>query len=202
MTSTAWRHEATGGDLCKGFAAGLVGGLAATWVMTLGMAAQRKVERRIAERSERRARQRAYQHAWSAAEGHAGGEDQERPHDPDEAEPATQKVAEAVSEGVFHRELSEEEKRKAGPVVHYAFGATMGGLYGAVAELLPSVTIGAGLPFGAGFWLVAEEIVVPALGLTPPPHRVPVKKHALGLGGHLLYGGILEGVRRLVRSQW
>jgi uncharacterized membrane protein YagU involved in acid resistance len=58
--------------------------------------------------------------------------------------------------------------------VHYAFGAATGGLYGAVAEFAPEVTTAADLPFGAAFWLVADEIAVPLLGLSKGPKEYPV----------------------------
>lgn len=200
MSSTAWQHEVTGADLARGFAAGVVGGLAATWVMTVAMAAERRVQRRIASRVAAGRRQRAYQHAWTATGGEEEAEEgTERPQDEGQ-EPATQKAAEAVSAGVLGHELRGDEKEVAGQVVHYAFGATMGGVYGVLAEVLPPVTIGAGMPFGVGLWLVADELAVPALGLTPPPHRTPLQKHAIGFGGHLAYGTVLEGGRRLLRA--
>lgn len=45
--------------------------------------------------------------------------------------------------------MTKREKRVAGPSVHYALGASMGGIYGVAAELAPSVRAGAGVPFGA-----------------------------------------------------
>src|SRR5262249_2703357 len=69
-------------------------------------------------------------------------------------ENATVKAAEAISEGAFGHELQQSEKEPAGAAVHYAFGTTTGALYGALAEVAPQVTTVAGLPFGAGFWLL------------------------------------------------
>ncbi|HWS99842.1 MAG TPA: DUF1440 domain-containing protein [Pyrinomonadaceae bacterium] len=118
----------------------------------------------------------------------------------EEQDDATVKAARAVSEGVFGHELKESEKETAGAVVHYAFGTATGGLYGAVAELSPEVTAGAGLPFGVAFWLVADETAVPLLGLAKAPTEYPVSTHVYALASHLVYGLTAELVRRAVRN--
>ncbi len=51
-----------------------------------------------------------------------------------------------------------------GEAVHYAMGAGSGLIYGIAAEVAPVTTAGLGLPFGAAVWLVADDVVVPALG--------------------------------------
>ncbi len=78
-------------------------------------------------------------------------------------------------------------------------GATSGAIYGAMAELLPSVTLGAGLPFGTAVWLIADEATLPALGLAKSPTEVPVSKHAYALASHFVYGLTTDIVRRVVR---
>ncbi|MDQ3133307.1 MAG: DUF1440 domain-containing protein, partial [Acidobacteriota bacterium] len=81
-----------------------------------------------------------------------------------------------------------------------AMGAASGAIYGTLAELSPVVTMGAGLPFGAAVWLVADEAAVPALGLSKSPIEVPPSKHAYALVSHFVYGATTEIVRRSVRS--
>ena len=113
---------------------------------------------------------------------------------------ATVKAANAVSEGVFGHRLKESEKKPAGAAVHYAFGSATGGLYGAAAEIAPQVTTGLGLPFGAAFWVVADEGVVPWLGLSKGPKEYPVSTHFYALASHLVYGLTAEMTRRAVRN--
>lgn len=48
-------------------------------------------------------------------------------------------------------------------------------------------------------WLGAHVIMVPALGLAPPPTRQPALKEALEFLLHLVYGAVTELGRRLVR---
>jgi len=113
---------------------------------------------------------------------------------------ATVKAAKAISESVFRHRLKESEKKPAGAAVHYAFGTATGGLYGAAAEIAPEVTTGLGLPFGVAFWLVADEGVVPLLGLSKGPTEYPVSTHAYALASHLVYGLTAEVTRRAVRN--
>ena len=115
------------------------------------------------------------------------------------SEDATVKVADGLTGWLVNRPLPEDRKPLAASIVHYAFGAGVGGFYGGVAEAWPRVTMLLGLPFGVGVWLGAHVIAVPALGLAAPPTRQPSSKEALELFLHLVYGAVTEGVRRLVR---
>jgi hypothetical protein len=51
-----------------------------------------------------------------------------------EKEDSTMKAAGKIAK-LAGRELSHEEKKKLGPVVHYSFGAGQGGVYGGVMEM-------------------------------------------------------------------
>jgi len=82
--------------------------------------------------------------------------------------------------------------------VHYAFGAGVGAIYGALAERAPVVSAGLGLLFGAAVWLGAHVITVPALGLARPPARQPRAKAMQEFALHLLYGLTTDVVRRLL----
>jgi putative membrane protein len=68
-----------------------------------------------------------------------------------------------------------------------------------VAEVVPEVTAGAGLPFGVAFWLVVDEGAVPLLGLSKGPMEYPLSTHAYALASHFVYGLTAELVRRSVR---
>ena len=70
----------------------------------------------------------------------------------------------------------------------------------ALAEIAPVVTIGAGTGYGAAVWALADETAVPLLGLGKSPAQRPVSQHVSGFVGHLVYGSVLDVVRRGVRS--
>src|SRR5205823_4483750 len=79
------------------------------------------------------------------------------------------RLANALSVAIFNHELTQSEKEVAGAVFHYAMGVSSGAIYGVVAEAMPETTIGAGLPFGAAIWVVVDEGLVPAVGLSKSP---------------------------------
>ena len=184
------------GNVLKGLAAGLVGGLVASFVMNEFQALWGKVSESIKELQGDNSSGQSGQQSQGGKQSSGGG----RPSQDGEQEPATVKAAEAISEGVFGHELTKEEKPAAGEAVHYAMGGGSGAIYGALAELAPAVTVGAGLPFGTAVWLLADEAAVPALGLSKAPTEYPLSTHVYALVSHFVYGLTTDIVRRAVRS--
>lgn len=181
-------------DVLKGLIAGLAGGLAASVVMNQFQALLGKLgDDEVKGHGAQSLQQGAPQHGVARVLQERGGKEEE---DDD----ATERVADAISQGVFNHKLTEREKDVAGTGVHYAFGVTTGGLYGAMSELAPGVMAGAGLPLGAFVWLTADEGIVPALGLSRLPTEYPLSTHAYSLASHLVYGLTAEIVRRVVRE--
>jgi hypothetical protein len=179
-------------EMWKGLVAGAAGGLVASWVMNQFQA----LWSRKAHETERPHGAQALQQG-SPRHGVARAL-QERGQDR-ESDTATVRMARLVSEDVFGHRLAESEKETAGAVAHYAMGATSGAIYGAAAELLPPATAGAGLPFGAAVWLIADELLVPALGLSKPAATYPLSTHAYAFASHLVFGVTTEMARRAVR---
>ncbi|HET9212304.1 MAG TPA: DUF1440 domain-containing protein, partial [Thermoanaerobaculia bacterium] len=145
-------------NLWKGAAAGLAAGLAATWAMTQFQ----HLSGKLVDRAKREDPQH------SAKRGK-----QESAQQKEQGDDATVKAADKLSRGLFHHPLSQDEKKVAGPAMHYGFGTLTGLAYGALAELAPAVTRGAGAPFGTAVWLGADEVAVPAFGLAGPPWEHP-----------------------------
>lgn len=170
------------GDVLKGMVAGVIGGLAASLAMDLFQNAVNKIAENM-EMSENDSSKKS-----------------SKKRKKKEQEPATVKAAEAITDGVFGHKLTKDEKKIADPVMHYAMGATSGAIYGAAAEFSSLTTVGEGLPFGTAVWLIADDVVVPALGLSKPPTEYPFSTHAYALSSHLVYGLTTEVVRKLVRK--
>lgn len=175
-------------NIWKGVVAGLAGGLIASWTMNQFQATWT----RIAEGSEKPHGAQS----MKPSDGSTGNQTE----DVNEQDDATVETAKVISEKVFGHELQESEKEPAGAAVHYAFGTVTGGLYGALAEVSPQVTTGAGLPFGAAFWLIADEVTVPLLGLAKAPTEYPPSTHVYALASHLVYGVTAEISRRALRQ--
>jgi hypothetical protein len=96
---------------------------------------------------------------------------------------AAEKAADAV--GV---ELSEDQRKQAGMVIHWALGAGAGAAYGILRNRVPGMDAAGGLLFGTAFWLAIDEGANYALRLTPGPAAFPWQTHARGLAGHLVFG--------------
>lgn len=138
-----------------------------------------------------------FQTLWSAASkklAEEQGVQQQQASSQDED--ATQETARIISEHVFDHELTKSEKQKAGPAVHYGIGTMMGAVYGVAAEMLPISRAGRGTVYGGTVWLFADEIAVPAFGLSGSPTKTPLSTHAQALASHLVYGFVTDLVRR------
>ncbi len=119
---------------------------------------------------------------------------------------ATIRAAAGISKTVFHHELTAAEKKWAGPAVHYAFGGLLGAAYGAMAGSNRLAAVGGGTGYGSAVWLLADEIGVPAAGLSDSTAKTPPMKHVQAWTSHLVYGLVTEGTRRAIlrvlRVRW
>jgi hypothetical protein len=182
-------------NVWKGLVAGLAAGLVASWTMNQFQAAWT----RVAEGFEKPHGAQSMQPTEGGSPNEVASSQAPDQEEKENQDDATVETAKVISRNVFGHELQESEKKPAGAAVHYAFGTVTGGLYGAMAEVTPEVTTGAGLPFGAVFWMVADEVAVPLLGLAKGPSAYPVSTHMYALASHLVYGVTAEFSRRAVR---
>lgn len=86
---------------------------------------------------------------------------------------------------------------------HFAFGATMGGLFGALGTALrvwpsrrrPALRgVAAGVVWGTLVWAASYRGWVPALGIMPPPRRDRPGRPLTMVLAHWIYGGTLGGL--------
>jgi hypothetical protein len=167
--------------LLGGLAAGVVGGIAATWVLD-------KYQQGALE-------------ATRAAESAMGAdpvlsrrqEDQLRSQQRTHAE-----AAERIAKSAFGRGLTRTQRRNAAPIVHYAIGALAGGAYGFAAEILPVVRRGYGTGYSNLLFLGGSQAMLPWLNLGAR-QKVPPAIHANGLSAAFIYGAVLETTRRILR---
>ena len=162
----------------RGVLAGVAGGLVASWMMNQFMSGPGKKLTEAVQTPEENRKQ---------AE-HADDDD------------ATMKAADAiVSTATGGRHLSREEKETDGPIVHYVFGALMGGVYGGLAEFSPAVRSGFGTSFASALFAGGDLVAVPALGLSGSPAEGNKAALITPYAAHLVYGWTTELVRRVVR---
>ena len=177
----------TGKHLAAGIAAGAASGLAASWLMLRfiqgpGFHLQESLKTRdeqFADTSEAARR---------------------RQHGEPEPETVTMQAADVfASNAPGGRHLSRAEKEQGGTIVHYAFGALMGAVYGAAAEYTALPGLGLGTVFGTGLWAATDLWSVPAVGFAKWPRGEPAGAHVSHWLAHLVYGAGMESTRRLLR---
>ena len=167
--------------LVRGILAGVAGGLFASWVMNEFLAGPGAALAKAVNTPE--------ENAQAAREN------------PEDQQDSTMKVADVIAETVTGgQHLTWEQQKEGGPIVHYAFGALMGGLYGGLAEYSDVVKTGFGTGFGSALFVGADLIGVPAFHLGPPPTKTPLHFLAPHYAAHVVYGAATELVRRIART--
>jgi hypothetical protein len=180
-------------SIAKGLVSGLVGGLAASWIMN-------QIQMMLSKAIEHDEKPHGGQSVQPGTPEHGAGAELAELGLDNPNDNAAERTANIVAAKVFDRELTEKEKHIGGELAHYAFGATTGAVYGAASEFFPEMTIGAGIPFGAAVWLIADEIVVPALGLSKSSKEYPLSHHSVSFAAHLVYGFTTDMFRKAARQ--
>lgn len=173
--------------LMSGLVAGAGAGLAASWLMNVFMAGPgEKLKEAMQSQDEK-----THEHLKQLRR-EARGEPKED---------ATMKAADKiVAAGTGGQHLSMEGKQKGGPVVHYVFGALMGGIYGGLAEYSRTARTGFGTGYGTALFAGADLMAVPALKLSPPLSESSPLSLVNPFAAHLVYGATTEALRRVFRA--
>jgi hypothetical protein len=176
-------------DMFRGAIAGVLGGIAGTLAMDAVSAAWTLGRRGHLDSRE----------ATLVQQGGRPDVEDAKQRGRDSGEPeavATSAVAERAARPLLGRPMSPRERHEGGRLVHYAFGALLGGIYGAVAERFPSLGTGLGVPFGLSVWVGGVEAALPLLRLSDPPTSYSPAEHAFGAVSHAAYGLTADLVRR------
>jgi hypothetical protein len=98
----------------------------------------------------------------------------------------------------FGKELQPAQPNKPGIAIHYNLGIGPGALYSVLVDRVPMIGKGRGLIYGLGLFLMQDEAINAASGLSGKPQLYPWQDHARGLVAHLVYGFVMDaGVRTL-----
>jgi hypothetical protein len=100
----------------------------------------------------------------------------------EQKEDSTMKAAGKISEEIG-RPGSREERKKAGPWVHYAFGTLVGAFSGVATEMELALVreinpVIVGSAYGTAVFLSAHEVAVPALKISSNPLKEPIHSDA------------------------
>jgi putative membrane protein len=105
-----------------------------------------------------------------------------------------------LAEKVAGHELAPATKAVATESIHWAFGATVGAAYGALAEFYPAATSRDGINFGMTLMALTHESALPAMGLSATPADQSSRERYSEMASHIAYGLVAETTRRIVRG--
>jgi hypothetical protein len=112
-----------------------------------------------------------------------------RHHTPEES--ATDALGRILYESVAGHPPSPATKRKLSWAVHIGYGLVVASIYAAVRggrDRRAAGAVAGGALFGAGLWLLGDELMVPMLGMSDKPARYPVSSHLQSLAQHIGFG--------------
>lgn len=112
-------------------------------------------------------------------------------------DPATVKAADSLKRLFGGDPVTQKRRALAGSLVHYAFGAVLGIAYAGLVAFDSSVAFGFGVAYAIVIALVFDDTLVPALGWGAWPWQSGLASQAYSLSSHIVFGVVLEGVRRL-----
>jgi len=161
----------------KGFALGLVGGL-------VGVMAMDYFQQRISPLlfgSESQESSHTGEHPHLSSITLVG-----RQHREDES--ATAALGRIVRTKTVGEEPDAGEKTDLSYLIHWAYGISQGGLYGATRAGVAGTDWWGGAIFGLGLWLLGDELIVPLLGLQEGPTAYSVQTHLNRAAMHWVYG--------------
>jgi hypothetical protein len=147
----------------------------------------------------------------AAREGHEGegaapgGDRTGRGVQPPQARGTADQDATVRASSILYRAVTGEDpshrgQRWLGSAAHYTFGGGAGVAYALASAQTPGLRTCHGMFYGALVWAIADEGIMPALGLSRGPGQLGLGVLAFGLAGHLVYGGALESTLRLSAS--
>jgi len=99
------------------------------------------------------------------------------------------------------KRLTEDQVTRWAWRFHKTFGVLSGVAYLKLRRAFPRLQRGCGLAFGAAFFLIGDELMIPLLRLTPGPLAFSWKVHARGAAAHLAYGVAAEATARLLDAR-
>ncbi|MEO8295726.1 MAG: DUF1440 domain-containing protein [Gemmatimonadota bacterium] len=108
-------------------------------------------------------------------------------------EKAAEKLANARRQPIWP-----EDRARQGSAIHWGLGIGAGALYGSLRNEVPMPGMLRGVAYGLAFWLVVDELLNPALRLTPGPRSFPWQAHGRGLAGHLVFGAVAEATLTMI----
>jgi uncharacterized membrane protein YagU involved in acid resistance len=105
-----------------------------------------------------------------------------------------------VAAGIFGQDIG-PRVRLAGRLVHLAYGAAWGMLYGLLQATYRRPPAASGATYGLVVWLVGPVFLVPTMRLMGKPSEEPAARSVALIAGHLVYGVALATAFEALQRQ-
>ncbi len=92
---------------------------------------------------------------------------------------------------VFGTHLDQPSAERIGALMHYAFAIATAAGYAWTRERFPRIAAANGVVFGAGLWLIGDELAVSAARLESAS-AANAFSHGSALAAHVVYGVIVD----------
>lgn len=160
-------------DTAVDLAAGVIGGVVATWANDF-------VEKAF----------------WNVTPEH------EKAREPDTEDDSSAHAAARMLLERVEEKPPEDAVEVARHTVHYGLGAAWGPLYCWLrrhADMTPAL---AGIASGTALSLIVDETLNPLLHITPPPDAYPPSSHVRGVVTHVVWGLVCGATAETLRREW
>ncbi len=109
-------------------------------------------------------------------------------------------LADRAAVALGHRGLSPSQRVRVQHVIHYGFGAALGGAYLCRREPLAAVTRGRGALAGLAIYTGTHASLLPALRVQRPPWRLAPAAVVWESTSHAVFGTALKATRSVLRG--
>ncbi len=110
-------------------------------------------------------------------------------------------IEEVTEETKTDDDLNEAEKYNLTMFSHFSYGAATGAIYGAgIDQMNVRSNALTGTAFGLTVWTVSYLGLLPALGILTPATEHPMRRNALMIAAHIVWGISLGEILRLANS--
>jgi uncharacterized membrane protein YagU involved in acid resistance len=96
-----------------------------------------------------------------------------------------------MEEAGIDNHLDEQERKNLALLSHFAYGATVGALYGPLSRVSPLPPVLSGVAYGLCVWAGSYLGLLPALGILRPATEHPPRRTALMIAAHVVWGSVL-----------
>lgn len=96
-----------------------------------------------------------------------------------------------VTRSGFEVPRRESDRQVLTLTAHYAYGTTLGGVYGLIAPRRPLTALAGSVPFALSVWAGSYLGWLPAVGLHPSATRESAQRNALMIAAHVVWAGVI-----------